>query len=39
MDVNDYLISQAGKDWRTLLSGWLEILPKSFTLWMVNRFG
>lgn len=39
MDINDYLISQAGKDWRALLSGWSEVLPKSFTLWMVNRFG
>lgn len=39
MDLNDYLIPQAGKDWKALLSGWLEILPRSFTLWMVNRFG
>ena len=39
MDINDYLIPQAGKDWHELLSGWLEVLPKSFTLWMVNRFG
>ena len=39
MDINDYLISQAGKDWSDLLSGWREILPESSTLWMVNRFG
>lgn len=39
MDINDYLIPQPGKDWRTLLSGWFELLPASFTLWMVNRFG
>ena len=39
MDLNDYLIPQAGKDWKALLSGWFEILPRSFTLWMVNRFG
>ena len=39
MDLNDYLIPQAGKDWKTLLSGWFELLPRSFTLWMVNRFG
>ena len=39
MDLKDYLIPQAGKDWRALLSGWLEVLPPSFTLWMVNRFG
>ena len=39
MDINDFLIPQAGKDWRALLSGWFELLPPSFTLWMVNRFG
>ena len=39
MDINNYLISQAGKDWRALLSDWSKILPPSFTLWMVNRFG
>src|SRR5277367_314921 len=39
MDLKDYLIPQAGKDWRTLLAGWLQVLPPSFTLWMVNRFG
>jgi hypothetical protein len=39
MDLNDYLIPQAGKDWKVLLSGWFELLPRSFTLWMVNRFG
>jgi hypothetical protein len=39
MDINDYLIPQAGKDWSDLLSGWREALPASFTLWMVNRFG
>ena len=39
MDINDYLIDQAGKDWADLLSGWSEALPPSFTLWLVNRFG
>lgn len=39
MDINDYTIPQAGKDWRALLSGWLSALPPSFTLWFVNRFG
>lgn len=39
MDINDFLIPQAGKDWRALLCGWFELLPPSFTLWMVNRFG
>jgi hypothetical protein len=39
MDVHDYLIDQSGKDWSELLSGWSDILPPSFTLWLVNRFG
>ncbi|MDX1983593.1 MAG: DUF1851 domain-containing protein [Bryobacteraceae bacterium] len=39
MDVNDYLVDQAGKDWAELLSNWSEALPASFTVWLVNRFG
>lgn len=39
MDINDYLIDQAGKDWGTLLRDWMPPLPPSFTLWLVNRFG
>jgi hypothetical protein len=39
MDINNYLIAQAGKDWRSLLAGWRGALPTSFTLWIVNRFG
>lgn len=39
MDINDYLIGQSGKDWRELLSDWLGLLPESFTVWLVNRFG
>ena len=39
MDINDYLVAQPGKDWPALLSGWIDPLPPSFTLWMVNRFG
>jgi hypothetical protein len=38
-DINDYLIDQGGKNWGELLSGWRELLPPEFTLWMVNRFG
>ena len=37
--INNYLIDQSGKAWGDLLSGWDEILPGEFTLWMVNRFG
>jgi hypothetical protein len=39
MNVNDYLISQAGKDWSALLSFWLPPLPAQCGLWLVNRFG
>ena len=39
MDINDYLIDQADKDWGTFLRGWMPPLPPSFTLWLVKRFG
>ncbi len=39
MDINSYLIDQAGNNWGSLLSDWVPPLPSSFTLWLVNRFG
>jgi hypothetical protein len=39
MNIRDYLIEQSAKDWGELLSGWLGVLPASFTGWLVNRFG
>ena len=39
MDVTDYLIDQQGIEWPTLLRDWSPLLPESFTLWLVNRFG
>jgi hypothetical protein len=39
MNINDYLIDQAGKNWPDLLSGWSDLLPSTFTIWLVNRFG
>ena len=39
MNVSDYLIDQEGKDWAELLSDWGILLPSSFTVWLVNRFG
>ena len=39
IDVHDYLIDQSGKDWAELLSGYADILPGSFTVWLLNRFG
>jgi hypothetical protein len=38
MNINDYLIDQAGYDWASLLRDWMPPLPQSFTLWLVNRF-
>ena len=39
MKANDYLIDQAGFDWQAMLAGWADILPETFTMWLVNRFG
>jgi len=39
IDVHDYLLDQSGKDWAELLSGYADVLPRSFTVWLVNRFG
>lgn len=39
INVNDYLIDHAPFDWQTMLTGWVEILPAIFTIWLVNRFG
>jgi len=39
INTNDYLLDQGGFDWDTLLAGWSGILPETFTLWLVNRFG
>ena len=39
MNIDDYLIDQSGRDWAAMLSGWSEILPAAFTVWLVNRFG
>jgi len=39
LNIQDYLIDQEGKDWSDLLSGWGVLLPGSFDVWLVNRFG
>jgi hypothetical protein len=39
MNINDYLVDQADKDWGVLLRDWMPPLPASFTLWLVNQFG
>lgn len=38
-DINNYLIEQQGHDWDELLSDWHWLLPRTFTLWLVNRYG
>ncbi|MDB4265368.1 DUF1851 domain-containing protein [bacterium] len=39
MNVNDYLIDPANRDWLDLLADWKWMLPNKFTPWLVNRFG
>ena len=39
MTVHDYLIDPAELDWGKLLAEWQWLLPDSFTVWLVNRFG
>jgi hypothetical protein len=39
MNLNDYLIDQAGHDWASILAEWHWLLPSDLTVWMVNRFG
>jgi hypothetical protein len=38
-NVHDCLIDQEGKNWNEFVSGWGFLLPTSFTIWFVNRFG
>ena len=39
MNIQDYLLPQDGYDWAKLLESLGDELPKSFTVWLVNRFG
>lgn len=39
LNIEDYLIDQTGSDWSVILADWHWILPREFTLWLVNRFG
>jgi len=39
MDIHHYLIDQEGKDWNSFMADWDFLLPSSFTMWLVNRFG
>ena len=39
MNVNDYLIAHADKDWPRLLKDWVPPLPPRYKVWLVNRLG
>lgn len=39
MDIHDYLLDHADCNWETLLTAWATLLPETFTVWLVNRFG
>lgn len=39
MNVIDYLIDPADKDWARLLAPWVPPLPATFNVWLVNRLG
>ena len=39
MNIRDYLIDPAGKDWRKLMGYWTPPLPPDATLWFVNQLG
>jgi hypothetical protein len=39
VNVTDYLIDPADKDWSRLLAPWVPPLPPRFTVWLINRLG
>jgi hypothetical protein len=39
MNIRDFLIDPAGKDWQKLLAYWVPPLPPDATLWFVNKLG
>jgi hypothetical protein len=39
MSLQDYIIDHRGFDWCALLKNWAWLLPRKFTLWIMNRFG
>lgn len=39
MNIDDYLINPAGKEWTKLLSFWAPPLPDKCTVWLVNKLG
>jgi len=39
INIKDYLIDQADLDWQKMLAEWGELLPATFSIWLVNCFG
>ena len=39
MNVHDYLLDHAEWHWPELLRHWTWLVPPTFTVWLVNRFG
>ena len=39
VNLDDYLLDQEGQHWSELLTDWHFLLPREFTIWLVNRFG
>ncbi len=39
MSIHDYLIDHRGQDWPSLFAEWTWLVPKQFTVWLMNRFG
>lgn len=38
-ELRSYIIDHRGFDWPDLLSSWAWLLPREFTVWIMNRFG
>jgi len=39
MSVHDYLVDHRDFDWQMLFKEWTWLVPKEFTVWLMNRFG
>lgn len=39
MNVDDYLIDQAGLNFEALFAQWQELLPDRCSVWLINKFG
>jgi hypothetical protein len=39
MSIHDYLIDHQRFDWPSLFAEWTWLVPNTFTVWLMNRFG